>query len=340
MLYWEWPYLSITGERHYRTKDQQSESGQAMPDQSEEKIAPRRTDWLPELRAQVAAYFAEKGLAVRSTAPYILAGGKQRWPLNIIDPEVVAMTRTIMAERRAEGYPFPLHRWIRHGLSSQALLFNLIGPVLLARRWDVFDAILESAGIALSGLVVDAKLEEEDRSIFNEGRGQPTSVDLYLQTDQGETVCAEFKFTENGFGECSVFESGDCDGRNPGSDFYLCYLHAIGRTYWPLMQRHGLITDNLEATSICPFMTLYQAYRILMFALERGGHFLLIHDERNPSFAWTSTSVDRGAFALFYELLPASAQRRCHRISAQAVIEILERVFPFRTLEEVKAKYF
>jgi len=103
---------------------------------SGDKIAPRRTDWLPALRAQVAAYFAAKGLPARATAPYILAGGKQRWPLNIIDPEVVAMIRTIMAER-----PFPLHRWVQHGLSSQALLFNLIGPVLLARHWNVFDAI-------------------------------------------------------------------------------------------------------------------------------------------------------------------------------------------------------
>jgi len=280
------------------------------------------------------------GLPVRSTAPYILAGGKQRWPLNIIDPEVVAMIRTIMAERRAAGDPFPLHRWIRHGLSSQALLFNLIGPVLLAKRWDVFDAVLESAGIPLSGRVVNAKLEEEDRSVFKEGRGQPTSVDLYLKTDQGDTVCAEFKFTENGFGECSVFERGNCDGRNPAGDFGLCYLHAIGRTYWLLMQKHALVTDSLEANWICPFTTLYQAYRILMFALERGGHFLLIHDERNPSFAWTPTSIDRGVFVLFCELLPTSAQRRCHRITTQKVVQILEQTFPFPTLEEVKAKYF
>ncbi len=311
-----------------------------MPHKSGERIAPRRAAWLPELRAQVAAYFAEKGLPVRSTAPYILAGGKQRWPLNIIEPEVATMIRTIMAERRAAGHPFPLHRWIRHGLSSQAFLFNLMGPVLLAKRWDVFDAILESAEIPLSGHVMDAKLEEEDRSIFNEGRGQPTSVDLYIQTDQGDTVCAEFKFTENGFGGCSVFESGDCDGRNPARDFGLCYLHVIGRIYWLLMQKHGLITDSLEANSICPFVTLYQAYRILIFSLERGGHFLLIHDARNPSFAWSFTSTDRGAFALFSELLPASAQRTCHRITTQEVVEILERVFPFPTLDEVKAKYF
>jgi hypothetical protein len=78
---------------------------------------------------------------------------------------------------------------------------------------------------------------------------------------------------------------------------------------------------------------------MLIFALERGGHFLLIHDERNPSFAWSSTSIDRGAFALFYELLPASAQRRCHRITTQGVVEVVERVFPFPSLEEVRAKY-
>ncbi len=250
------------------------------------------------------------------------------------------MIRTIIAERRAEGHPFPLHRWIRHGLSSQALLFNLIGPVLLAKRWDVFDAILVSVGIPISGRVMDARLEEEDRLIFNEGRGQPTSVDLYIQTDERDAVCAEFKFTENGFGGCSVFESGDCDGRNPAGAFGLCYLHAIGRTYWLLMEKHGLITDSLEASSICPFVTLYQAYRILIFALERGERFLLIHDQRNPSFAWTSTSIDRGAFTLFYEFLPTSAQRRCHRITTQEIVQILERTFPFPALEEVKAKYF
>lgn len=332
-------YLSIVVSTHYHQKDHELESRQAMPDELGEKIAPRRAAWLPELRAQVAAYLAEKGLPVRSTAPYVLAGGKQKWPLNIIEPQVVAMIRRIIAERRSERRPFPLHRWIRHGLSSQALLFNLIGPVLLARRWDAFDAILESAGIPVAGRVVNAELEEADRSIFNELQGQPTSVDLYLHTDRGDAVCAELKFTEAGFGGCSLFESGDCEGRNPASEFDLCYLHAIGRTYWLLMQKHGLITDRLRASFLCPFVTLYQAYRLLIFSLEREGHFLLIHDDRNPSFAWASTSTERGAFGLFYELLPTSAQTRCHRITTQQVVEIFERVFPFSTLDEVKAKY-
>jgi len=106
------------------------------------------------------------------------------------------------------------------------------------------------------------------------------------------------------------------------------------------MEKHGLTTDSLEASPICPFVTLYQAYRILIFALERGEHFLLIHDNRNPSFAWTSTSIGRGAFALLYELLPRSAQRRCHGITTQEVVAILDSMFPFPSLEEVKAKYF
>ena len=306
---------------------------------SKVKIAPRRSDWLRALRAQIADYFASKGLAVTRKYPYILVGGQDSWPQNIIDSEVVRFIERIRDERLANKKGFPLHKYAHHGLSSQAMLFNLLGPVLIAKRWDAFDSILDSTSTRLPQRVIGAELEFEDRSVFNEQQAQPTSVDLYLHTHSGEPVIAEFKFTEAEFGTCSLFTNGDCDGRNPATDFELCYLHTIGRGYWKIMQRHGLITDTLRGDSTCPFAIFYQAYRLLMFALEHSGYFLLIYDERNSSLVWRLTSPERGAFVRFEELLPPHAQDRCYSISIRRIVEVLDVTFPFATLEEVKAKY-
>lgn len=306
---------------------------------SKEKIAPRRSEWLRVLRAQVADYFASKGLSVTRKYPYILAGGRDSWPQNVIDPEVVRFIERIRDERLANNKGFPLHKYVHHGLSSQAMLFNLLGPVLAPKRWDVFNRILDSMETRFSQRVIGAEIEVEDRSVFNEQRGQPTSVDLYLHTQGGEPVIVEFKFTEAEFGGCSLFTNGDCDGCNPATDFELCYLHTIGRRYWEIMQRHELLTGRIRADSICPFANFYQAYRLVMFALEQRGCFLLIYDERNPSLLWRLTSPERGAFVRFWELLPPHAQDRCYSLSIQRIVKVLDVSFPFATLAEVKAKY-
>jgi hypothetical protein len=41
-------------------------------------------------------------------------------------------------EQRKGGNNFPLHKYIQHGLNSQALLFNLIGPLLTRRAQRTF----------------------------------------------------------------------------------------------------------------------------------------------------------------------------------------------------------
>ena len=82
-------------------------------------------------------------------------------------------------------------------------------------------------------------LEYEDRSIFKEDQGQPTSIDLVITSpDDVPEIFIEAKFVEQEFGGCSVFQSGDCDGRNPAVNHELCYLHHIGRQYWSLMQQN------------------------------------------------------------------------------------------------------
>ena len=302
-------------------------------------ISRDRNPWIRGLRSQLAAYFAARGLPVSHRYGYILAD-RDDWRENIIEPRVADFVTRLQTNRQSQGRPFPLHRWIHHGLSSQALLFNLLGPIIVNCQWDVVDRIFQEADIRLKGSVLGVDLEIEDRAVFEEWQGQPTSVDLVCRTDTDEGVYVEFKFTEAEFGGCSVFERGNCDGRNPAANFDLCYLHTLGRRYWPLLEKHSLLTNAVRAESRCPFIDLYQAYRVLLFALEKGGHFLLMYDERNPSFLAQTPRLRRGLFARFEEALPAEARARCHSITHQAMVAILERQGNADWLIEVQEKYF
>jgi POLQ-like helicase len=79
------------------------------------------------------------------------------------------------------------------------MLFNLIGPLIVRR-----DLALLVTGFGRQGLEwpagrIEAILEYEDRSVFNEDSGQPTSIDLVLTDEQNEPfVFVEFKFAEEG----------------------------------------------------------------------------------------------------------------------------------------------
>ena len=141
-------------------------------------------------------------------------------------------------------------------------------------------------------------------------RGQPTSFDLACETDAGEKVFVEFKFTEKEFGGCSVFSQGDCDGQNP-ADFRnrdRCYLVHLGRTYWEKMDTYHL-TAAVQADSSCPFTYFYQAYRELLFSLESGGKYLLIYDSRNSAFV-SEGPIRRGLWVRFQSIFRRRSERQ------------------------------
>ncbi len=300
---------------------------------------PHGKEWEVDLRGQLAEYFKDEKFPISSRHPYILAKHSD-WHKNIILDRVSKYIKEQKEERYKNQQSFPLHKWIHHGLSSQAFLFNLIGPLVVDEQWSIFDEILDKASIQLSTSITNAKFEVEDREVFKELQGQPTSIDLCLYTGDRERVFIEFKFTEKNFGGCSVFGDGDCDGRNPANDFDLCYLHHIGRQYWERMQKHGLLTERMRNDSQCPFSTLYQFYRLILFALEKDGHFLLLYDERNPSFLVERDNMKRGLFNLVYDTLPNKVKGKCHAFSVQSMLPILEKHPELEWTNELKKKYF
>ncbi len=302
-------------------------------------LFPHGKEWEEDLKRHLTKYFQNKGYKVYSTRGHILQN-RSDWHKNIILERVSNYIKEQKDDRYKKRQPFPLHKWIHHGLSSQAFLFNLLGPLVVDRQWHIFDEILLQAGIQLSTPITSAEFEVEDREVFNEQQAQPTSIDLCLYARDEMKVFIEFKFTEKNFGACSVFNNGDCDGRNPANDFNLCYLHHIERNYWELMKKHGLLTNQIKNDSQCPFATLYQLYRLILFALEKKGHFLLLHDERNPSFLVERNNIKRGLSNRVYESLPTNIQNKCHTLSAQSILPILQRYPELDWTNELKEKYF
>ncbi len=294
----------------------------------------KRKNLVKQLQRQTAAYFRRKGYATAGRN-YILQEYED-WKKNIISPEVA----DYIDKKRKESagkVPFPLHKYIHHGLSSQACLFNLLGPVLVSKDFAALKGILSLSGLNLQGDICSAEFEFSAREIFNEDRGQPTSVDLYVQTDKDEKVFIEFKFTEAEFGTCSVYEDGDCDGLNPDRDLSLCYLHRMHRTYMSLMKKYELL-KNYE---YCPFTEFYQAYRLLLSTLENQGqcYFMLIHDKRNPTFFIQDETRERGRFVRFKNLLPEEVKGKVFILDIQQIVEYLKGHRKFEWLTEFEEKY-
>lgn len=300
---------------------------------------PRHRCFRKELQSAAAKWFADRGLAVSTRYPYILADRKE-WPENIALPEVAAYIKQEQARREARRQGFPLHKYIHHGLSSQAMLFNLVGPLIVSGDPEPLRQAFAWQGIAWPRGELGAGFEYEDREVFNEDAGQPTSVDLVLKGNEGSPrLFVEGKLVEREFGGCSVFEGGDCDGRNPAGDFSLCYLHHIGRRYWELLEKHGFLSGPIGQNATCILATYYQFFREVIFALELGGSFVLLSDERGPTFSCDGPQGRRGLMPFLLSLLPESVHDRIATVSIQQVVAAVRSSGRHEWIAEFERKY-
>ena len=213
---------------------------------------PRRKHFEESLRRTAANWFKERDLSVSRKYPFILAE-RDMWPKNIIDPQVVELIEQACVDRKRAGRNFPLHKYIHHGCSSQAMLFNLIGPLVVRNDLEPLRQVFERQHVTWPDDVTGASFEFDDRTVFNEEAAQPTSIDLTLDDKESKPrVFIEAKLVESEFGDCSLFASGDCDGRNPVPNLDECYLHFIGRQYWNLLDKHDFLKDSIFSGPICP----------------------------------------------------------------------------------------
>ena len=272
----------------------------------------RYKEYEKNLRANAARWFEAQGKPVRDNMKYCLKNYDD-WPDNIIYDGVVDLLRKQHDEKR-----FPLHRWIHHGLSSQAMTLNLVGPLIVKDDLEPLRNVLENVGIIWPSGTVQAELEYSDRDVFNEDAGQPTCIDLALLGDENP-LFIEVKMVEKEFGGCSVFAGGDCDGQNPlQNGLENCFLHHIDRKYWEKAKDYGFLQSQIMQGQICPFTNYYQFYREILFAIAKKGSFVLLHDERNPTFLrMTKDGRETGLWPFLTEHIPDEHKSKVGRITIQ-----------------------
>jgi hypothetical protein len=295
---------------------------------------PRHHAFEDTLRRAAAEWFAARGYPVHQKMPYLLASWED-WQNNIILPEVATY---IVEERalRSKKKGFPLHKYIHHGLSSQAMLFNLVGPLIVRQDLSPLEIAFKRNNIFWPEEKLKASLEFEDRRIFNEDTGQPTSIDLETWLPR---IVVESKLVEREFGGCSVFTAGDCDGRNPTGDFSLCYLHHIGRKYWDMLNKYDFLNGPIGKDATCILSVHYQFFREVLFALELGCTFVLLFDERNPTFICEGSHGKRGLMPLLLSFIPEALRDRVTMLSLQQVVMAIKSTGRHEWIQEFESKY-
>lgn len=281
---------------------------------------PRRSQFIGLMKKAAERWFTDNNCRLHPKYKYCLAEWED-WRSNIILPEVAKYIEMTRQERAANNDAFALHGYVHHGLSSQALLFNLIGPLIVRNDLSPLRKALLSKGLIWPGSSNQAALEYEDRKVFGEDSGQPTSIDLVIGSpEESDALFIECKFTESGFGGCSVFGRGDCEGVNPVSDLSRCYLHYIGRKYWHLMETYGFLNSELSTDSRCILANHYQFFREVLFALNKNGTFILLSDDRSPTFS----GGGRGLLPFLLTFLPKKYKDRVGQVSIQDVVKAIE----------------
>jgi len=300
---------------------------------------PRHRSFVKEVQSAATNWFQSKGFAVDKRYSYILSD-RNDWPKNIVLPQVATYIQDVVEAKRLEDLNFPLHNYIHHGLSSQAMLFNLIGPLLVRDDLRPLRSVLESKGVRWPGEGARAIFEYEDRSTFNEDSGQPTSIDLAVfDADGGPKLFVESKFVEQEFGGCSVFRSGDCDGRNPAADLELCYLHHIGRKYWSLMKKYKIDQGAIGRDSQCILNNYYQFFREALFAFEHDGIFVLLCDERSPVFYSDGPKGQRGLMPFLLGLLPQELRHQVIQVTVQELLTEIKLSGNHEWVDDFEEKY-
>lgn len=280
-------------------------------------------------------WFMEKGFKVKDKYSYIL-DKKENWRNNILLNSVYTYIENEKANAKKDNRPFPIHGFIHHGLSSQAMLFNLFGESVINKDINLFQELFNFKDVYIND---DSSISFEycDRKTFNEVQQQPTSFDFAIKNKTGKNIFLEAKLVETEFGKCTTIEKGECDGQNPINPSSLCYLTYKKRTYWDLMNKYKLQIPYKESL-ICPLAVYYQFFRELIFALENNGYYVLLVDKENPAFKKGVQGNERGLIPTLTRYLPSEIKSIIKVIFIQDVLKIFEKN-NYKWIDDFKKKY-
>jgi len=267
------------------------------------------------LKTIASSWFLENGYKVDINNTHMLHK-KEEWRHNIILKEV---------NEYIEEHSINLHKYFHNGLSSQALALNLIGPLKTRRDLSILIDVIYKDRKEKKPLIDDVKFEYEDRTVFNESKQHPTSIDITLFKDKTPKIFIECKLIEDGFGGCSQVPKRCKGDKNPISNFNLCYLHKKAqRKYWILMEEYGFLKE-LKTEKTCIFKEHYQFFREVLFSLKNNGLFVLLSDERNPIFHRNYKRTEIGLMETLLKYIPPKHKNKIISISIQDVVESIKK---------------
>jgi len=297
-------------------------------------------DYKRIMKEAASAWFARRGYSTDPNSRYCLES-KRKWKQNIIRSEVADYINEII-NKSAGRNSFSLHKYIHNGLSSQAMVINLFGPLVVAERFDTIRSVLVSSGIEIGDFIENAEFEYADRDVFDEKGNQPTSIDLAFNPEGGG-VFMEAKFTETEFGGCSSYSANKCDGKVPNpTNSDTCYLNKRGRRYWELLDKFGFLKIGMFQNEKCPLIEYYQFFREVLFALEKNGSFVLLYDDRNPHFKASNErdGLTSRLWPTLIDSVPVQYKSRVRRISISQVLKSIDELHgPEHWISEFREKY-
>jgi len=283
---------------------------------------PRQAQFRKILERAATAWFRSHGHS-KLTPGHILPS-RGDWADNVILKEVSEYIDAERIRRQQDGGNFALHMSAHHGLNSQALAFNLLGPLVVRKDFEPLGNLLGSTGAAWPQGEISADFAVEDPEVLDEDSGQPTLVDFVIRAGGRTAVCVTVRLVEPEFRGCPIFETGDCDGRSPAGDFSLCYLHHIGRGYWKLLEKHGFLEAGIAGQRLCVLAAHYQFFRGMLFALEKDASFVLICDDRGPTFSVDGPQGRRGLMPLLEGFVPEKLRERIAVVTVTQLLESIE----------------
>lgn len=282
-----------------------------------------------------AKWFSSKGHKVHPRYPFILEK-KDNWEENILLPTVYSYVQNEIKKALANKTAYPIHGYIHHGLSSQAMIFNLFGELIINKDYDALFEIFSYPELNIDYNSI-LSFEHCNRKTFNEFQQQPTSFDFAIVNTIGKSIFLESKLVETEFGNCSMVKAGECDGSNPTDNPDRCYLTHKKRKYWELMKKHDLHIPYISSP-ICPMAIYYQFFRELLFALENNGYYVILIDKNNPAFIKGTFPNERGLFPTLTKNLPEKIKLIVKILYIQDILLLLEK-FKYSWVEDFRVKY-
>jgi hypothetical protein len=212
-----------------------------------------------------------------------------------------------------EEYPFKLHEFFNHVVSSQAANVNLFLPLLLHPKANEILRLLKSdfESLATDQLYKGFRIEYWDGNSNNEsglladhsaiaGTDSDIAIAYYNKDKEPCLWLIEHKLTEKEFTTCGSFKS---DGNKTKElckksyaeiikDKNLCYnVHALKREYWNITEEHQSFFANANTHASCPFkggMNQLWRNQLMGLALEKSGkfkhvYFSVVHHPENDA---------------------------------------------------------